>query len=181
MEPVDLEIIGLERPLSSVHAWHPFGGWGSTPNFDASWWSRSHLPTSRLLRAEIDGVEVARVEIERDPKHVSPVGLVREIYYIEVSQACRRQGTGPKVVERLVAESWSARLVVSTNTAVRWWTKLVWQRFAHPERERGGWVCREPAAVQIPLICQACRRTSGICQWRPPNCEWQDHTQRGTR
>ena len=69
-----------------------------------------------------------------------PVGLVREIYYLEVSKAARGQGLGPVVVERLVSESWSARLLATTNTAVGWWTELGWQRFERGEDLRGGWV-----------------------------------------
>ncbi len=105
-------------------------------NFNAGWWSPGRTVPSNtlLLRAELDSVEVARVEMDADPR-LGPAGLgpVREIYSIEVSDPHRGRGIGRKVVQRLVARFHDARLIATTNDAAGWWASLNWVAFDHPD------------------------------------------------
>lgn len=108
-------------------------------NFNPRWWSRSFPASSLRLRAVLSGAEVARVEMDANPRPgPGDLGPIREIYSIEVSAAHRGQGIGGRVVQHLSERFNDARLIASTNEAVGWWTSLNWLRFNHPDLT-GSW------------------------------------------
>ena len=139
----------IEHHPSAGHAfgWRPFGdGRDPDPNFNASWWTQRNFPlTSRLLSVEADGGEVARIEIDRDPRRtpyqVPVLSPVREIHYIEVSRTRLDAGIGTAIVNWLISEFSDARLIASSNSAVGFWSSLPgWERFDRPEGLPPDWV-----------------------------------------
>ncbi|MDT5012664.1 MAG: hypothetical protein QOH57_4281 [Mycobacterium sp.] len=70
-----------------------------------------------------------------------------EILYFEVSDRCRRQGIGTKIVRELEARHSDRTLVAFSQDADDFWGSVGWQRYAHPtdplyqtlfvQRERG--------------------------------------------
>lgn len=144
---MNLDFIEHRRPLGPTHQWRPFGdGPNSDPNFNSSWWStRNFLQSSRLLSITADGTEVARVEIDHHPggtPYQVPVhDLVRELHYVEVSQAHRSKGIGTAIVNHLVEEFNDARLIASSNSAADFWSRIPgWDRFDHPAGLTTDWV-----------------------------------------
>ncbi|MFC5177335.1 GNAT family N-acetyltransferase [Nocardioides taihuensis] len=141
------DFIEHQRPPGPAYLWRPFGdGRRSDPNFNARWWSeRNFLDTSRLLSVEVNGVELARIEIDRVPhlassQGASHLGLVREIHYLEVSRAHVGQGLGTEIVGWLEAEFSDARLIASTDSAVGFWASLGgWELVDHADGIRGDW------------------------------------------
>lgn len=148
MVVVHFDFIEHQRPAGPTYLWRPFGdGRSSDPNFNAPWWSeRNFVDASRLFSVEVDGMEVARIEIDREPhlasnQGASHLGLVREIHYLEVSQAQVGQGLGTEIVGWLATEFNDAPLIASTDSAMGFWLSLDgWERVGHAHGLHGDWV-----------------------------------------
>jgi GNAT superfamily N-acetyltransferase len=112
--------------------------------FTEHWWNGSigDHPQYRFIQVRRDRVEVARVELDEKVHTAHYQGapdlgdIALEIQFIEVSDKYRRQGIGAAVVRRLAELHPDRRLVAYSEEADRFWSKLGWRPYYHPE-ERG--------------------------------------------
>jgi ribosomal protein S18 acetylase RimI-like enzyme len=83
----------------------------------------------------LDGIEVARVELDHDFRGSKHVGAPRlgsgtlEIQFIEVAVSHRRRGVGAVVVRSLVAAHADRRFLALSEEADEFWASLGWDRY----------------------------------------------------
>jgi GNAT superfamily N-acetyltransferase len=93
----------------------------------------------RTTCADLEGVEVARVELDHHfggSLHVGAPELgatALEIQFMEVAASHRRQGIGAPVVERLEDEYPDRRLLALSEGADEFWASLGWERFDYSD------------------------------------------------
>lgn len=118
--------------------WQPFD---RSDRFNPDWWNDPLLvddDASIYLQASVDGVEVARVELDElvDFSHLTTAPQFSgalEIEYIEVASTHRRRGIGRAVVNGVMARYPDRRFVAFSEGADPFWASLGWDRYEHPE------------------------------------------------
>lgn len=142
---VNLELRDVWRgPGDNKYAWTPF-----EPNdeFNPDWCDRPPylVDDPHYVEVLIDGVEVARVELDHDfrgSKHIGAPKLgdkAMEIQFIEVAASYRRRRIGAEVVRLLVDRHQDRRLLAMSEEADEFWASLGWDRYDHrdgPHRYR---------------------------------------------
>jgi hypothetical protein len=136
---VTLQFIDHRRSTAD-RSWLPPFDWSIVYENDR-WWNevRYSFDPPWFVQVLVDGVEVARVEFD-DPGVINPeytavpaVGSERlEIQFIEVATEARLGGLGTQVVRALEDRHADRRLFAYSQQADRFWTKLGWERFEHP-------------------------------------------------
>lgn len=150
-------------PGDDRYGWQPFA---RDERFNDGGWSPLRVDDASIyIRVRLDGVEVARVELDElvDFSHFATAPQfdgALEIEFIEVASTHRRQGIGRAVVNALVARYPDRRFVGFSEGADPFWASLGWDRYEHPE---GVDYCR-------PLYIRPARRVtvpaSGRRGWR---------------
>lgn len=142
---MNLELRDVRRAAGDdKYVWTPF-----EPNqeFNPDWWDRPPYldDNPHYVGAFLDGVEVARVQLDHDfrgSKHVGAPKLgdrAMEIQFIEVAESHRRQRVGAEVVRLLVEGYPDNRLLAMSEDADEFWAALGWDRYDHrdgPHRYR---------------------------------------------
>jgi GNAT superfamily N-acetyltransferase len=132
---VDLWLVELRRASrDDRYVCMPF-----EPNdqFNGGWWDRTPYldDDPHYIDVLLDGVEVARVELDhdfRDSMHVGAPELgasALEIQFIEVVASHRRQGIGAEVVRRIASDNPNRRLLALSEEADEFWASLGWERY----------------------------------------------------
>ncbi|SHG13316.1 hypothetical protein SAMN05443575_1462 [Jatrophihabitans endophyticus] len=132
---MSITLVHLRRGASDdKYSWTPFA-----PNdeFNGDWWdSPPYLfDDPHFVRADGDGVEVARIELDHDfrgSKHVGAPDLgdaALEIQFMEVAKSYRRKGIGAAVIAILAEQYPDRRLLALSEEADGFWASLGWDRF----------------------------------------------------
>lgn len=137
---MDLELIEKRRPPSeNRYTWQRFE---QSEHFNERWWNEPRLfdDSATYLEVRLDGVEVARVELDDQADFAHEFGAPRlggialEIQFIEVAPAYRGKGVGTQVIALLSAANPGRRLVAFSEQADECWASLGWERYEHPEQ-----------------------------------------------
>jgi GNAT superfamily N-acetyltransferase len=151
-----LEFVDLRRGSANRNSWIP--PFDSAVTYEhPDWWNRPPYGNDDpwYVQAVENGVEVARVELDdpglinQDYPNVPAVGDERlEIQLIEVATAARGRRVGTQVVQMLAERHQDRRLFAYSQDADRFWARLGWERFDHPE---GDWraLFIQPARVVL--------------------------------
>ncbi|PZF86111.1 GNAT family N-acetyltransferase [Jiangella anatolica] len=135
---MDLELIEKRRePGEDGFGWQPFD---RSEWFNPDWWNDPLLvdDASIYLQVRLDGVEVARVELDElvDFSHFTSAPQFEsalEIEFIEVVSTHRRRGIGRAVVNGVIGRYPGRRFVAFSEGADPFWASLGWDRYEHPE------------------------------------------------
>lgn len=121
-------------PTDDRYIWTPF-----EPNeeFNGEWWDSPPylIDEPHYVNAMLDGIEVARVELDYDFGGSMHLGAPKlgsaalEIQFFEVAKSYRRQGVGVEVVQRLIARYPDRRLLALSEDADEFWASLGWSRY----------------------------------------------------
>ena len=135
----DMALVELQRPAGvGRYEWQPYLRDNS---FTYGWWHRLWDLSGRysLWSARLDGVEVARVELDDEVSYdhytrVPALGpSVLEVDFFEVSSTMRCRGIGRQVLRGLARRFPDRRLVAFSEEADDFWSGLGWTRYDHPE------------------------------------------------
>jgi hypothetical protein len=135
-------LIHIHRgPTDDRHAWTPFA---PSNEFNRDWWDSPPYRTKdpHYVRADQEGVEVARLELDHDFQGSQHVGAPKlgasalEIQFMEVAATRQRQGIGATVVRLLQAEYPDRRLLALSQDADGFWASMGWERFDHRDGPR---------------------------------------------
>lgn len=121
-------------PSDNRYVWTPYE---LNEEFSGDWWDSPpySFDDPHYVEATLDGVEVARVELDHSfsgSQHVGAPTLgtsALEIQFIEVAKTYRRRGVGAQVVRRLVESYPNRRLLALSEDADDFWAALGWERF----------------------------------------------------
>jgi GNAT superfamily N-acetyltransferase len=145
-----LEFVDHRRGFADKYSWCPPFDW-SVAYENSHWWDevRYYVDDPWFIRVLEDGMEVARVEVD-DPGDINPdytdvptIGPERlEVQLIEVASAARGRGVGTRVVQALAEQHRDRRLFAYSEGADRFWVKLGWDKFDHPDGGRALFIQR---------------------------------------
>lgn len=151
-----LDLVDHHRGSADTYSWMPPFDW-SMAYVNERWWDevRYYVDDPWFVQVVEKGAEVARVEFD-DPGDINPdytgvpmIGPERlEIQFIEVTTAARGRNIGTQLVHMLAERHRERRLFAYSQDADRFWARLGWQRFDHPE---GDWraLFIQPARVVL--------------------------------
>jgi GNAT superfamily N-acetyltransferase len=155
-----LDLLDHHRGSADTYSWMPPFDW-SMAYVNARWWDevRYYVDDPWFVQVVEDGAEVARVEFD-DPGDINPdytgvptIGPDRlEIQFIEVALAARGRKIGTQVVQMLAERHPDRRLFAYSQDADRFWTRLGWERFDHPE---GDWRSLFIQPIRVVLASQS--------------------------
>jgi ribosomal protein S18 acetylase RimI-like enzyme len=139
-----VDLVDHHRGSADKYSWMPPFDW-SMAYKNERWWDevRYYVDDPWFVQVVENGVEVARVEFD-DPGDINPdytgvptIGPERlEIQFIEVATAARGRKIGTQVVQMLAERHRDRRLFAYSQDADRFWARLSWDRFDHPD---GDW------------------------------------------
>jgi hypothetical protein len=135
------QFIDLRRGSADKCSWLPPFDWTAAYE-NERWWDEVRYYVDEPWFGQVleDGVEVARVELD-DPGNINPdytdvptIGGERlEIQLIEVATAACGRGIGARVVQALAEQHRDRRLFAYSEGADRFWVRLGWEQFVHPD------------------------------------------------
>lgn len=132
---VNLILRAVRRgPSDDRYVWTPFE---LNEEFNEDWWgSPPYLKDDpHYVEGTLDGVEVARVELDHDFRGSKHVGAPRlgasalEIQFLEVAKSHRLRGVGAEVVLQLVERYPHRRFIALSEDADEFWAALGWDRY----------------------------------------------------
>lgn len=129
----------------SIHRLIPTGGRvpfeRRTKGFNRDWWRDVvALPGREYLTLALDGVEVARAQIDPASTDVDKYAgldlptVVVKIEFFEVTKRVRRQGLGWQAVDAILERYPGRWFTVASADAGGFWTKIGWTEARHVER-----------------------------------------------
>lgn len=135
---MELALVDIRRGDADRYTWLPFT---ECDEFTFEWWSRGTYLSDdpHYVQALIEGVEVARVELDHEFEGSDHLGApdlgtsALEIQFFEVARSHRRRGIGSTVIQQLTGAYPQQRLLAMSEEADEFWLSLGWQRYDHPD------------------------------------------------